>query len=53
VYAAEVNVVLAHRLWPRAIAQPALTEDDRDSIAMQALQNQRRPRVTGPGDLHR
>ena len=43
VYAAEVNVVLARRLWPRALIQPPLTEADRASMALQALQNQRRP----------
>jgi YihY family inner membrane protein len=43
VYAAEVNVVLARRLWPRAIVQPPLTDADRTSMALQALQNQRRP----------
>ena len=43
VYAAEINVVLARRLWPRAIVQPPLTEADRASMALQALQNQRRP----------
>ena len=43
VYCAEINVVLARRLWPRAIVQPPLTEADRASMAMQALQNQRRP----------
>jgi YihY family inner membrane protein len=43
VYAAEVNVVLARRLWPRAIVQPPLWEADRASMAAQALQNQRRP----------
>jgi uncharacterized BrkB/YihY/UPF0761 family membrane protein len=43
VYAAEINVVLARRLWPRAIIQPPLTEADRHSMALQALQNQRRP----------
>ena len=42
VYAAEVNVVLTRRLWPRTIVQPPLTEADRASIALQALQNQRR-----------
>ncbi len=42
VYAAEVDVVLARRLWPRAIVQPPLTEADRASMALQALQNQRR-----------
>jgi YihY family inner membrane protein len=41
-YAAEVNVVLARRLWPRALVQPPLTEADRHSLALQALQNQRR-----------
>ena len=43
VYSAEINVVLARRLWPRSIVQPPLTEADRTSMALQALQNQRRP----------
>jgi hypothetical protein len=43
VYSAEINVVLARRLWPRAMIQPPLTEADRSSMALQALQNQRRP----------
>jgi len=43
VYSAEINVVLARRLWPRSIVQPPLTEADRVSMALQALQNQRRP----------
>jgi YihY family inner membrane protein len=43
VYSAEINVVLARRLWPRSIIQPPLTEADRSSMALQALQNQRRP----------
>jgi YihY family inner membrane protein len=43
VYAAEINVVLARRLWPRGLVQPPLTEADRASMALQALQNQRRP----------
>jgi YihY family inner membrane protein len=43
VYSAEINVVLARRLWPRSIVQPPLTEADRASLALQALQNQRRP----------
>jgi YihY family inner membrane protein len=42
-YSAEINVVLTRRLWPRAIVQPPLTEADRASMALQALQNQRRP----------
>ena len=43
VYCAEINVVLARRLWPRSIVQPPLTEADRASLSLQALQNQRRP----------
>src|SRR6266699_401666 len=43
VYCAEINVVLTRRLWPRSIVQPPLTEADRASMALQALQNQRRP----------
>jgi YihY family inner membrane protein len=43
VYSAEINVVLARGLWPRSIVQPPLTEADRSSMALQALQNQRRP----------
>jgi hypothetical protein len=42
VYAAELNVVLARRLWPRSIVQPPLTEADRAVLVVQALQNQRR-----------
>jgi hypothetical protein len=42
VYAAEVNVVLTRHLWPRTIVQPPLAEADRASLALQALQNQRR-----------
>jgi YihY family inner membrane protein len=43
VYAAELNVVLARKLWPRAMVQPPLTDADRRSMAAQAVQNQRRP----------
>jgi YihY family inner membrane protein len=42
VYSAEINVVLARRLWPRTMVQPPLTEADRASLTLQALQNQRR-----------
>ena len=42
VYCAEINVVLARGLWTRSIVQPPLTEADRASMALQALQNQRR-----------
>jgi YihY family inner membrane protein len=39
VYAAELNVVLALRLWPRSIVQPPFTPADRRAMAMQATQN--------------
>ena len=42
VYAAEINVVVARRLWPRSIVQPPLTDADRAVLSAQALQNQRR-----------
>lgn len=41
-YTAEMNVVLARKLWPRSIAAPPLTDADRTVLADQALQNQRR-----------
>ncbi len=43
VYAAEINVVAARHLWPRSIIQPPLTEADRAVMAVEVLQNQRRP----------
>lgn len=43
VYAAELNVVLARRLYPRSIVQPPLTEADRRAMSAQAVQNRRRP----------
>jgi YihY family inner membrane protein len=43
IYAAEVNTVLARKLWPRSLIQPPLTDADRRSLSLQALQNQRRP----------
>lgn len=53
VLAAEVNVVLAYRLWPRSIVQPPLTEADRRSLALQVTANRRRAEqlveVTWPG----
>jgi YihY family inner membrane protein len=42
IYAAEVNVVLTRRLWPRSIVQPPLTEADRHALALQPLAEQRR-----------
>ncbi|MHB2021749.1 MAG: YihY/virulence factor BrkB family protein [Mycobacteriales bacterium] len=43
VYSAEMNVVLQDHLWPRGLIQPPLTPADQESLARQALQNQRRP----------
>ena len=43
IYAAEVNVVLAQRLWPRSLAPPPLTSADRRSLTSVATLNQRRP----------
>jgi YihY family inner membrane protein len=42
VYCAEVNVVLARRLWPRSILQPPLTEADKESLELRALESQQR-----------
>ncbi len=42
-YAAELNVVRARRLWPRSIVQPPLTRADRDVLADIARQEERRP----------
>lgn len=42
-YAAEVNVVWARRLWPRSIVQPPLTEADKRAFDDIALQGERRP----------
>jgi YihY family inner membrane protein len=42
-YAAEVNVVIQRRLWPRSIVQPPLTEADEKVLADIARQEERRP----------
>ena len=42
-YGAEINSVLSHRLWPRSLVQPPLTDADQRALALQATQNQRRP----------
>jgi uncharacterized BrkB/YihY/UPF0761 family membrane protein len=43
IYAAEVNVVRARRLWPRSIVQPPLTESDRAALREIAQREERRP----------
>ncbi|HEX4541401.1 MAG TPA: YihY/virulence factor BrkB family protein [Acidimicrobiales bacterium] len=42
-YAAEVNVVLKNRLWPRSIVQPPLTDADREVLDRIASVGERRP----------
>jgi YihY family inner membrane protein len=42
-YAAELNVVLARRLWPRSLLQPPLTEPDRRVLTALARTEERRP----------
>jgi len=44
-YAAETNVVLARRLWPRSMVQPPLTRADELVLAAIAKQGERRPEV--------
>jgi YihY family inner membrane protein len=43
IYAAEINTVLHHRLWPRGLIRPPLTEADQRSLSFQVTQNQQRP----------
>jgi YihY family inner membrane protein len=40
---AEINVVLARRLWPRSMLQPPLTEPDRQVLTALARTEERRP----------
>ena len=42
-YAAELNVVVARRLYPRSIVQPPLTGPDRQALRQLAQQEERRP----------
>jgi YihY family inner membrane protein len=45
-YAAEINVVLARRLWPRSLLQPPLTEPDKRVLTALAEAEERRAEVT-------
>jgi YihY family inner membrane protein len=45
-YAAELNVVAARRLWPRSLLQPPLTESDRRVLTALAQTEERRPEQT-------
>jgi YihY family inner membrane protein len=55
-YAAEVNVVLTRRLWPRSLLPPPLTGPDERALVSLATQEERRPEesvqvsFTGQGD---
>ena len=42
-YAVEVSVVRSHRLWPRSLAPPPLTDEDRKALTLYAQSQQRRP----------
>jgi YihY family inner membrane protein len=42
-YSAEINTVLHHRLWPRGIIHPPLTDADQRSLALQVTETQQRP----------
>src|SRR5262249_60346664 len=43
IYAAELNVVRARRLWPRSLVQPPLTPSDRTALRQLAEKEERRP----------
>jgi hypothetical protein len=43
VYAAEVNVVRARRLWPRSVHPPPLTAADEQALIDRARAEERRP----------
>lgn len=45
-YAAEVNTVLFHRLWPRGFMQPPLTPADHAALTLQARWAEQRPEET-------
>jgi hypothetical protein len=42
-WAAEINVVLRYRLWPRSVTQPRLTRADRLVLQRLAQMEVRRP----------
>jgi hypothetical protein len=42
-WAAEINVVLRYRLWPRSVTQPPLTRADRKVLRRLAEMEVRRP----------
>ncbi|MGW3052890.1 MULTISPECIES: YihY/virulence factor BrkB family protein [Kitasatospora] len=44
--AAEINVVLRYRLWPRSMTQPPFTPQDKDAFTLLAKVEERRPEET-------
>jgi YihY family inner membrane protein len=52
-YAAEVNVVKARKLWPRSLVQPPLTRADRDVLDAIAEEGRRRPEQLVRSGWHR
>ncbi|HYB38226.1 MAG TPA: YihY/virulence factor BrkB family protein [Mycobacterium sp.] len=44
--AAEINVVLRYRLWPRSMTQPPFTSEDKKAFVMLAKMEERRPEET-------
>jgi YihY family inner membrane protein len=44
-YAAEINVVCAGRLWPRSVIQPPITDADEEVLVRYARESERRPEV--------
>jgi YihY family inner membrane protein len=44
--AAEINVVLRYRLWPRSMTQPPFTREDKKAFVMLAKMEERRPEET-------
>jgi inner membrane protein YhjD len=51
-YAAEVNVVRARKLWPRSLAPPPLTDADRRAFELYARAQERRPEARLSVKLH-
>ena len=44
--AAEINVVLRYRLWPRSMTQPPFTSQDKSAMVLLAKMEERRPEET-------
>ncbi|SUE14052.1 ribonuclease [Rhodococcus gordoniae] len=44
--AAEINVVLRYRLWPRSMTQPPFTAQDKSAMVLLAKMEERRPEET-------